>query len=749
MKKVFFTLLFTYCATQLLAQIAWQGQAWQKWSGSVPAKGTRAMVVPQKEDIYMLSSSLKSQLSSLPSNAEEGQVIALPSPDGTFRSFKAWKETTMEEGLANKYPQIETFSGVATDDPTTTVKMDYTVFGFHAMVSNGKTTYLIDPYSNEDDGFYTCYYKHDFKKPANLMMPCGVDDGIREIGEALQLTDNGLPAIRLRINGTVKRTFRLALACTGEYAVAVAGANPTKAAVLSQMVTSMNRVNQVYERELGVHMNLIANEDTLIFLDGVTDPYANNNGGSMLSQNQTTVNSRIGSANYDIGHVFSTGGGGIAILGCVCNNFSKAKGVTGQSMPVGDPFDIDYVAHEMGHQFGADHTFNANTGSCSGNGEPTQAYEPGSGTTIMAYAGICGGGNDFQQHSDDYFHAISLLRINTLLTGSATCGTSIASGNTPPVVAPFNDSFIIPANTPFEITAPQAQDIDHDTLTYCWEEWDLGDFAASWNNIRLYGPIFRSFPPDTGRTRTFPNMAKLVAGITNYPGEKLPDTARSLNFRLTIRDIFNGTGTFNSPEDLIHVDVVVPPSSNGFEVTAPATQVNWGGNTNNTITWDVAGTDLLPVNCPTVDIYLSDDGGMTYPYLLKSNTPNDGSESVLIPNLVTTNQARIKVKASNNIFFNINPVDFTITHTSGIQQISWHNDVNIFPVPASKTLHITSTNNMKYEVQITNVVGQKLFLKLFSKQLEIPVENFADGVYYLQMTDAVSGEKLVRPIVIE
>lgn len=750
MKKLLAALLLTSLTGLAIAQQSSTMQPWKRWETmNVPSSGARS-IIPDKSLVYSINiASLKSMLSAAPDNATTAYTMSLPTPAGNMRYFKIWEEPMMEEGLAVRYPNIKTFSGYAEDNHAVTIKLDYTAFGFHAMVFDGSGTYFIDPYSNTDDGFYNCYYKKDYTRPANNAMQCQVDDHLKELGNSMQLTASGLPKLQFRLNGQDKRTFRLALACTGEYAVAVAGASPTKAAVLSKMVTSMNRVNGVYERELGVHMNLVADEDTLIFVDGSTDPYSNANSGSLISENQTTCNTRIGTANYDIGHVFSTAGGGLALLGRVCKN-NKAQGTTGQPNPVGDAFDIDYVAHEMGHQFGADHTFNANTGSCANNGEPTQAYEPGSGSTIMAYAGICGNGNNIQAHSDAYFHAISLLKINSFLTATngATCAVVSSSGNIPPSVPQFSETYYIPTSTPFELTAPQAIDSDHDTLTYCWEQWNLGDFQKSWTATRLFGPTFRSFPPDTSRTRIFPTISNVVQGITSYLGEKLADTTRSLVFKLTVRDIYNGTGTFNIPDDSIRVEVV-KVSASPFTVTSPSSSVNWLGGTSETVTWDVANTDIAPVSCSLVDIWLSDDGGITYPYLVVAGTPNDGAEVITVPNVTTTNQARIKVKGSGNLFFDINDNSFTVTHNaSGIKQVSWQNDLKIFPVPASEVLHLTSTNNMKLEITLVNSVGQTLYKSSFLKKLNIPVANWSKGVYYLQMADAVNGEKLIKPIVI-
>jgi len=656
-----------------------------------------------------------------------------------------WREDAMEEKLAQKYPQIRTFSAYAADDKSVTAKLDFTISGFHAIVFDHSGTYLIDPYSKENDGFYSCFHKKDVMHTEAQRMHCELPDATAD------LMSSNLVAPKLRLNGTVKRTFRLALSCTGEYAIAVAGPNPTKAAVLSKMVTTMNRVNGVYERELAVHMNLVADNDTLIFLDPTTDPFSNNSSASsMLTENPLVINSRIGSANYDIGHAFTTGAGGQAQLGSVCKNNSKAQGVTGRATPVGDPFDIDYVAHEMGHQFGANHTFNANSVSCAGNGVSATAYEPGSGSTIMAYAGICGLSNNLQGNSDDYFHAVSLVEITTYLTASngATCAITTPALNTPPVVAPMLQTYQVPMLTPFELTAPLVTDTDHDTLTYCWEQWNRGDFRSNWSAASTRGPIFRSFKPDTSATRVFPRLDTLVDGVDEYLGEKLPDVDRFLTFRLTVRDIFNGLGSFNLPDDTVHLDVT--SAAGPFTVTAPAASVNWLGNTVETITWDVASTNLPPVNCSQVDILLSVDGGYTYPIILAANTANDGIEQISVPNnIVSTTLARVKVKAVGNVFFNISPVNFIVTHNTGVRNVNWQNSLTISPVPANDMLHLMSQSNANLDVHVVNPLGQLIYRAILSQKLDIDVKNWSKGVYYIQLMNEASGERLVRPIIVD
>jgi hypothetical protein len=523
------------------------------------------------------------------------------------------------------------------------------------------------------------------------------------------------------------------------------------------MVTSINRVNSVYEREFSATFQLIANEDTLIFLDGTTDPYTNNNGSTMLGENQTTVNDRIGSANYDMGHVFSTGGGGVATLNSVCNTGMKARGVTGLPSPIGDAFDIDYVAHEMGHQFGGQHTFNANTGSCSGNGVSNSAFEPGSGTTIMAYAGICLATNNLQAHSNPYFHARSLDQMSTFMNAGGNCAATVVSPNTNSKLPAFADSFNIPLLTPFELTAPVAEDTTADTITYCWEEWDLGSFRSNFSATRITGPIFRSYNPDTSRTRIFPHIDSLLKypPVISYLGEKLADTSRILKFKLTVRDLHNGWGGFNFPDDTVVLSVINTPAP--FKVTQPDTSLSliWMGNHTDTVRWDVAGTDTSAVQCANVDIYLSVDGGRHYPYLLAAAVPNNGMAVITVPDTVTTT-ARVKVKGAGNVFFDLSDRNFTITAdtttpppSSSVAATVLSKNVSIYPVPAKDVLHIQSNMNGTLEVAVYNTVGQAIWKGNMQQQKDLQVNNWAKGVYYVQLIDKNSKEKMVKPVVIQ
>ncbi len=396
------------------------------WEVPLPAR-FRALEV----DVKALESLLDQAPAERSAAAEAAPLfLALPYPDGTDRLFRIEESPILEPELAARFPEIRTFVAQGVDDPTATARLSLTSLGFHAMVLSTAGTVFVNPYRRWDARYVLSYFKGD-ARPAGEPFRCGVREESLGHGSDGALDLRLDPRVIAAASGSQLRTYRLALAGTGEYTAAVCAPNPAAVACgLAAMAVSMNRVNGIYEREVAIRMVLIANNNLVVYTNGASDPYSNGNGVTMLSQNQSNLNSVIGSANYDIGHVFSTGGGGVANLSVPCTS-SKARGVTGQSNPVGDGFDVDYVAHEMGHQFGGDHTFNGTTGNCGGgNRSASSAYEPGSGTTIMAYAGICGAEN-LQPHSDDTFHTRSFDQIVAFSTGGtgSSCAAITATGN--------------------------------------------------------------------------------------------------------------------------------------------------------------------------------------------------------------------------------------------------------------------------------------------------------------------------------
>ncbi|MBS1587493.1 MAG: T9SS type A sorting domain-containing protein [Bacteroidetes bacterium] len=776
---------FVIAATAILPYTAQAYNA--NWSiidpAHVPSKDGPRMH-PNNFLVYSLNTSyFKDLLFSLGSDPANATIVDLPLPDGSFRSFRVWQTPMMTADLAKKYPGIKTFTGEAVDAPSVTAKLDFTVSGFHAMIFDGEKTAFIDPYSNEvESAIYMCHYKKDEVRPIAERMQCEVGHkGETEIaGEPIQLQRSGLPGIAAKrvVGGYTLRKYRLALSCSHQYAVAVAGPTPTKAQVLSAMTTSMNRVNGVYEREFSITMQFVPNEDTLIFLTAAGDPFNldNNNAGNLLNDNQTVCDARIGTANYDVGHVFTTGSGGLSNLGVVCDAAQKGMSTTGSANPIGDGFDIDYVAHEMGHEFGGNHSFNNNIdGSCWFNAVNDVAYEPGSGSTIMAYAGICGP-DDIQPHSDDYFHAKNLLEIYNATIIGTSCGSSIPVGNLPPALDHFTASYNIPYKTPFELTSPGAVDSVTSTTTYCWEQWNLGDFGASLDNTYFNGPIFRTFNPVSATVRVFPRVDSLLKGVLSYvttenaKGEKVPDTTRDLLFKLTLRSFHWGTGCFLVPDDSIKIHAVSTGAGNGFQgfkVTSPSTAVNWTGGTAHSVTWNVVGSNAAPVNCDSVNVYVSSDGGHTWPWWV-GRFPNNGSANVTMPNIATTSAARIKVKGNNNVFFNINGSNFTITFDPTLPVTDPNNpvpetvpnlavsntqqafeDIKIYPVPADNTLYVEAQSGRTASMILVNNMGQQVWKGDLTGKAGVSVANLPTGVYYLQLVYTDNGQRVVKPVLVK
>ncbi len=617
----------------------------------IAPQGARSIIPQRYRTLHLNTNALQQLLQGAPLEnsvaARNAQVLLnLPLPNGGFGRFRIVDSPIMAPELAAQFPEIKTYAGQGVDDPTATVRLDWTPAGFHALILSASDTVYIDPQSPGDTAHYISYFKRDYLPPAGKVFREAPRSGTNVLS-AQEIT-----ALRARTgqraSGAQLRTYRLAVAADGEYTAYFGG---TVTGAQAAIVTTINRVDGIYEREVAVRMVLVNNNRSLIYTNPTTDPYTDSNSETLLYENQANIDNVIGSANYDIGHVFTTGGGGLAGFEVVCDNNSKAQGETGSTAPVGDAYDVDYVAHEIGHQFGADHTFNDNSnGSCAGNRNSAMAYEPGSGSTIMAYAGICDGDN-LQANSDPYFSTVSFEQIVAYTTAGigSTCGTTTNTGNTAP--APnAGPSYTIPNQTPFTLTG-SATDTDNDALTYSWEELDLGD--ASLANNPSNPPFFRFFPPTTSPSRTFPKWSDIINN-TNTIGEILPNSARTMTFRFTARDNKLGGSGVN------YATTTVIVAANGpFKVTAPDTAVTWAGGSAQTVTWDVASTNAAPVNCANVNILLSTDDGLTYPTTLASNVANNGSANITAPNLSTTT-ARVQVVCANNIFFDISNTNFTI-----------------------------------------------------------------------------------------
>ncbi|MDH5389141.1 MAG: M12 family metallo-peptidase [Gammaproteobacteria bacterium] len=569
--------------------------------------------------------------------------IDLPMPYGGLQTFNVYESSVMEPELAAKYPEIQSYKVVAVNDPTVTGVLDTGPNGFHAYLNTAEGEMFIDPVSKNTQQEYYSLYKHDYASTTSREFSCGVKSKSAKSSPVAEFMPKGVAALARTSDNLI--SYRIAVATTGEYSQAIGG---TATNVLNEVVTAIGRVSFIYERDLAIRLSLVSGTN-LIFMDPATDGYTNASASSLLTENQAKLDSLIGSANYDIGHVFSTGGGGLAGLGVACNIDSKAHGETGSPDPTGDLFYIDYVAHEIGHQLGANHTFNGTTNSCGyGNRNGSTAFEPGSGSTIMAYAGICGVENS-STASIATFHAGSIEEIIAYSRngGGNTCSTpSIASSLAP--VANAGPDYTIPGGTAFTLTGSA---IDTDVLTYQWDQMDAGYGSTSTSYGTDYGSnaLFRSFLPDASPSRTFPQMSTLLSNVADK-AETLPIEARTLNFRFTARDDTGGVH-----EDDMQV-IVDGAASGPFKILQPNGGEILKAGSPQLIEWNKACTDQAPVNCATVDILLSTDSGATFPTVLAAATANDGAHPFTFTG--TTATARIKIACTDNVFFDVSDGDF-------------------------------------------------------------------------------------------
>lgn len=699
------------------------------------------VIIPQKYLTVSLEvESMKSFLSSLPAeknvaDRKTAPVLELPMPDGRIASFNVWESSIQEPALQARFPEIRTFAGQGINDPYATIRFDYTPRGFHAQVLTVNGTYYIDPYGMSDVRNYISYFRTDLQRSQSW--ECYVTD-------AAARTTSSARLVAAACVGPTLRTYRLAVACTGEYAQAPGIAAGTNASILhAAIVTSVNRVVGVYEKEVAIRMVLVANNNIVEYLNAATDPFAgNNSANTLINESQTVIDANIGSANYDIGHTFSTGGGGLAQLNSPCGP-SKARGITGSPNPTGDAYDIDYVAHEIGHQFGGNHSM----AGCGSSPNSTK-YEVGSGTTIQAYAGICGVEN-IQPNSDPYFHAISFDEIiNFVITGGGTCGVMTPTGNNTPVIAALpNAGVTIPISTPFTLTG-SATDPNGDALTYNWEQWDF-NATETWNEGATARrnntvPLFKSRIPKINGSRTFPDIAVILAGYPANPpatmgglkGETLSPVARAMKFKLTVRDNrAGGGGVASAGTDGCQSAVLYQINVSGaapFTVAIPNGGENYAAGSNQNITWNVVGTNAAPFNVANVKISFSTDGGLTYPTVLLASTPNDGAEVVAIPACATTT-GRIKVEAIANIFFDISNANFTVTTVGPASYIftgngNWNVEANwscgiipplnlssgsiiIDPAIATDVCILNRTQTISGTGQITVQPGKKMLIQ--------------------------------------
>ncbi len=669
-----------------------------------------------------------------------GTPFQLPLPDGSIHTTtivetSLWADKSITDNIG-----LKTYTMI--NPQTKAIEGNITVWndGVTGVMYSAKGTVNINPLNVDNSGDHIVYYMKD-----------GGNDVIQCLVEDMPFVNETNLAGRTLAGDCKKRTYRLAVAATGEY---TAWAGGTSNAV-GYITITMNLVNAMYLRDVNVTFSLV-NNTNIIHTDATSDPYtAGSASSTMLSENQTSLDGLVGAGNYDVGIVFTkAGGGGIASLGVVCSNGSKGRGAVGDNDgaganptpgPQGQWF-TGATAHELAHMFGAGHTFSATNGQCGGgNFMIASSWETGGGSTLMSYGNVCTG-NSYQAIQDHYFHAGSIAQMQNFIASGATCAAPVTTANQAPNVNSVpGTSFNIPANTPFVLTM-NASDANGDGLTYTWEQ--MNPTVGSNNNTlppqgsNTQGPLFRSYPPTNNSTRYFPNIQSI---INNLPPtyEVLPSVARTMNFRGTVRDNSSLGGCTAEVDVTLNVH-----ASSGFKVTAPG----WGTNTwaqltgTNTasIVWDVASTNVAPINCANVDILFSTDGGLTYPTVLATATPNDGQHDIVIPG-VNTSTGRIMVRGSNNVFFSISeepvfvshpmPVtflNFTATKKGNTVDLDWSTATE---TNSDKFVIERSANGLEFNNQLGNVAaaGNSTTIQHYSFNDQSPLNKW--NYYRLKQLD--------------
>ncbi len=643
-------------------------------------------------------------------------IILVPLADGAIEKFRLVEASVMQPKLQEKYSNIRSYAGQGVDQPSKKIRCDFTPLGFHATISSpDEQSIYINP-ANKSASLYAVYARSEKDKSGNIFK-CDVNKSLS--GAANKETGNITNA-----NDGKLRTYRFAVPTGGEFSRLFLDGTETsddekKVKVVAALVTDLVRIDFINETDFNVRLQYVDNEDTIIFLDPKTDPFISNLFfgyflGEWNTQSQKTIDQYIGSTNYDIGHLLMgfPAGGNAGCIGCVCNNPDKGSGVTGFVDDLtSDPFIVDFWAHEIGHQFGANHTFDySNEGTIA-------QMEPGSASTIMGYAGTTGQ-YDIQPHSDPYFHAVSIQQIEEYIVNGKgnTCAVVLETNNNAPSVNAGAD-YIIPKSTPFKLTA-QSSDADaSDVLTYCWEQFDNyknnGTSKKFPDDRATTGPQFRTYNPTLSTERLFPEINSILDGPNSNLWEVPSAVARELNFRITVRDNHPGGGSNNSDD----MKVTVDGNSGPFKVTNPNTSINWKGGSTQTVQWDVANSNAAPVNCTNVNILLSIDRGQTFPYMLASNTPNDGTEEITVPAISESiTLARVKIEAAQNIFFDISDKDFTVESALPVTWLSF-------------SAERAGTNNALLKWSTANEYNNNHF----------EIERSKDGISFLKIATVAAG----------
>lgn len=677
-KRLHFTVFITVLTIMCLnaQEEYWGSGQFREGTQGVSLKG----LVEENYNVFQLNiEALKSQLTEAPlrnqSNGVSNTIVGFPSVNGKIESYRVVEAPVLSEDIALLYPEIKTYMGSRTDNSGTRIRFSITPLGLKAMISSpGEETVFIQPVTKVSNGQYLVYNRNA-RVDSTESFECLTED----LGASKEVVND---VASRDANDQLLRTFRMAISTTGEYTNfwddGNAGNGNAQSDALAEVVSTLNRMNEVFEVDMAITFTLVSGTN-VIYTNPVSDPYTNNPNGQL----QATLTSQVGEANYDIGHLFMYAGnnGNAGCIGCVCQDNQKGSGFSAHTFLdnnggpyMSDFFDIDYVPHEVGHQMGANHTFAFNTEGSGVNSEP------GSGTTIMGYAGITGG-NDVQDHSDPYFHYHSINQIlNNVASAPNNCATTTSISNNPPVANAGADYFI-PNGTAFVLKGAATDPDASDVLTYTWEQIDSGNTTNGSFGPTHTGPIWRSRPPSVTPDRYMPIFSRVLAEqltesspvetIDNSSWETVSTIARTLNFALTVRDRAETGGIGQSPQSDFDLMTVTVEGGSPFTVVTPPA---WGSGSSQTVIWNVGTTNNATINCQLVNIKFSTDGGLTFPTTLASNTANDGSETINVPSVPDTNNARILVEAADNIFYALSSIfpissvpSFALNNSSGPQ----------------------------------------------------------------------------------
>lgn len=721
------------------------GSAVAQWT---PATNVRGSVkeFSQIQQYYKLDlNKIQAQLK----NAQESGAnakpveISLPTLRGKMERFAVYSFPVMVKELADQY-QLGSYVGVGIDDPGKYVRFSVAPSNFQSMIINNGKYEFIDALPS-DKTIYSVHLKS--KDPGGKIFDCDTNESPISISQLNQLKEEGQsftnqPTDFAKSSDKKYRTMRLAIAATGEYTAFHGG---TQALALAAINATMTRVNGVFEKDFALHLN-IQNFPNIIFTNAATDfytpPAVTGDPSINYQLQQLLTSSAVGNENYDIGHVFNAAGnnGSAGCIGCVCVNptstnpalqaaYGKGSAFTQSVTPVGDTFDIDFVAHEMGHQLGGRHTF----AHALENGS-TAHVEPGSGSTIMGYAGITGGPNtDVQANSDPFFHRLSINQVQANLIAK-TCDVETTITNNPPVIAAL-PTYNIPKGTAFVLTA-SATDPENDPITYMWEQVDNASVTINRTNLgsTTTGASFRSFTPTTSPSRYFPKLSSVLAGVldnSNSQWESVSKVARTTNFAVTVRDN-NATPTQQQTQSA--QQTIVVGNDGPFKVNTDYAYTN----ASTTISWDVANTTLAPYNVTNVKIdYTTDPTGLVWNDLIPS-TPNDGTEIFNFPTSLNGQTIKLRISAIGNVFYAVRSVIVTTLVECNGSAPSGGNITNI--TTSSATINWSPvTGAASYAIRYKKVTDAS-WTDLTSTTNSILINSLLDGTAYeVQIAAVCSG----------